>query len=250
MGAIYCFCFAPPRLPADLAFDACGWEDPVYVSPIAGLSAVVSEVPPERFAGAAAEERLADLQWLMPRVEAHDRVINATMAYATVFPLTFGTLFSSPQALAGEVARRRRTLLSFFERMDGREEWAVKVLLDHDRALAERTRELFPNETEVPAGGRGYLLRQRRKVQAEQALGPWLNQVVADLDQCLVKSCEAVLTRPARDPAVANRACLVEAGGAQALRAEIDRIAADYAAQGIDLHCSGPWPLYSFCAAP
>ncbi|HYN79696.1 MAG TPA: GvpL/GvpF family gas vesicle protein [Lamprocystis sp. (in: g-proteobacteria)] len=248
MSALYCFCFAPPGLTTDLGFDACGWEDPVYISAVAGLSAVVSEVPPGRFAGAEAEGRLADLHWLMPRVEAHDRVINAIRASATVFPLTFGTLFSTPQALAGEVARRRRTLLNFFERMNGREEWAVKVLLDHDQALAGRARELFPEETVASVGGRGYLLRQRRKVQAEQAIGPWVDQVVADLDQRLVKSCEAVLSRPARDPAVANRACLIATGGAAALCAEIDRMGAAYAQQGIDLHCSGPWPLYSFCA--
>lgn len=250
MAAIYCFCFAPASLPSDLEFPACGWEDPVSISPAAGLRVVLSEVPRERFEGAEAEQRLADLSWLMPRLEAHDRVISLAMACATVFPLPFGTLFSSPQALAYEVARRRRTLLDFFEGMAGREEWAVKALLDRDRATAARMRELFPGRAEQPAGGRGYLLHQRQKVQAEQAIGPWLTQVIADLDLVLERHCEAVLTRPARDPAIANRACLVGTPGALGLRAEIDRMGAGLADQGLDLHCSGPWPLYSFCAAP
>jgi hypothetical protein len=253
MGAIYCFCFASNRLPADLDFAPGGWEDPVYISQGAGLSAVLAEVPRTRFAGADAEQRLADLEWLLPRLQAHDRVISLAMACATVFPLRFGTLFSSPQVLAGEVAHRRRTLLDFFARMAGREEWAVKALLDQDRALAAQQQALFPDDPKAPPGppsGRDYLLRQRRKVEAGQAIGPWLNGVVADLDQRLLDHCESVLTRPAHEPAVANRACLVGTGGAAALRAAVARMGADYAPQGLELHCSGPWPLYSFCSAP
>ena len=64
MRALYAFCFAPASLDlsADLGLDTCGWEDPVYASPIAGLNAVQCEVPRERFAGAEAEQRLADLE--------------------------------------------------------------------------------------------------------------------------------------------------------------------------------------------
>ncbi|WP_295389016.1 GvpL/GvpF family gas vesicle protein [uncultured Thiodictyon sp.] len=252
MRALYAFCFAPASLDlsADLGLDTCGWEDPVYISPTAGLKAILSNCPAERFAGDEAEQRLGDLDWLLPRVQAHDRVIAHAMTATTVFPLPFGTLFSSVTALAMEAARRRHTLLEFFKRMDGREEWAVKVLLDRDRAIAARQAELFPDSVAAPVGGRGYLLAQRQKVQAERALGPWLSAVVADLDTALRDYSEAIVTRPARDPAVANRACLVGPGGGQALRAALDRLGAPYVAQGLELHCSGPWPLYSFCATP
>jgi len=250
MDALYCFCFAPSDLPADLDLDGCGWEDRVSVSRVVGLRVVLSRVPRERFEGDEAEQCLANLDWLLPRVAAHDRVIAQTMARSTVFPLPFGTLFSSTKALALEVASRRHSLLRFFERMAGREEWAVKALLDPERAIAARLRILYPDDAETPASGRGYLLRQRRKGLAEQALGPWLTQAVADLDQRLERHSEAVAVRPARDPAVANRAVLVDATGAAGLRAEVERIGAEYADQGLDLHCTGPWPLYSFCAAP
>jgi len=254
MRAIYAFCFAPASLEVEqalaLGLDDCGWEEPVYISTAAGLKAVLSDCPADRFAGAQAEGRLADLKWLLPRVEAHDRVITRTMAATTVFPLPFGTLFSSAGALALEAARRRHTLLGFFDRMPGHEEWAVKALLDRERATAARLRELFPAATDSTVGGRGYLLRQRQKVQAEQAIGPWLHGLIADLDLELRRYSKAVVTRPARDPAVANRACLVAPGGAQALREAIDRIQAPHLEYGLELHCSGPWPLYSFCGAP
>ena len=254
MRAIYAFCFAPASLEvdrvADLGLDDCGWEEPVYISPAAGLKAVLSDCPAERFAGAEAEERLADLKWLLPRVEAHDRVITRATAAATVFPLPFGTLFSSAGALALESARRRHTLLEFFDRMPGREEWAVKALLDRDRATAARLGERLPDAADTPVGGRGYLLQQRQKVEAERAIGPWLSAVIADLDLDLRRYSEAVVTRPARDPAVANWACLVAPDGAVPLREAIDRIQAPYLEYGLELHCSGPWPLYSFCGAP
>jgi hypothetical protein len=252
MRALYAFCFAPATLEQslELGLDTCGWEDPVYISPAAGLKAILSDCPAERFAGAQAEQRLGDLDWLLPRVEAHDRVIARAMTVTTVFPLPFGTLFSTAAALAMEAARRRHTLLDFFKRMDGREEWAVKALLDRDRAISARQAELFPDSAQAPVGGRGYLLAQRQKVQAERALGPWLTAAVADLDTTLRQHSEAVVTRPARDPAVANRACLVGPDGSQALRAALAQLDAPFLAQGLELHCSGPWPLYSFCGTP
>jgi hypothetical protein len=251
---IYAFCFAPASLDvssaADLGLGDCGWDEPISIAPTAGLRAVLSYCPAERFAGAEAEERLADLQWLLPRVEAHDRVIARTMAAATVFPLPFGTLFSTSSALAMEVARRRHTLLDFFDRMEGREEWAVKALLDNKRAIAARTRQIFPGAADAPVGGRGYLLQQRQRVEAERAIGPWLSEVIMDLDQHLRRHCETVVTRPARDPAVANWACLAAPGGRMALREAVASIAPLYLEDGLELHCSGPWPLYSFCGAP
>lgn len=250
MGALYAFCFAPAARLAGIDLNGCGWEDPVGTEVTGGIAAVAAEVPRERFEGPEAELRLADLGWLLPRVEAHDRVIAAAMAGATVFPLRFGTLFSSRQALAMEVARRRRTLLEFFAAMDGRGEWAVKALLVHDRALESRRIALFPESAEDPGtSGRNYLQRQRQKVQAEQALGPWLAGVVAGLDLRLRGLSESVVARTATDPVVGNWACLLGPGGVERLRTEIDRLGTEQLAHGIELHCSGPWPLYSFCGA-
>jgi hypothetical protein len=253
MRALYAFCFAPPELDVadpSLNFDGCGWEDPIVAVPVAGLRAVVSACPMERFTGPAAETRLADLEWVLPRAAAHDRVIARVMTAATVFPLPFGTLFSATAALAVEAAGRRRTLLDFFARMAGREEWAVKALLDREQATEARLGALYPQAEDESAGGRGYLLRQRRRLEAERAITPWLSRVIVDLDTELRRTCEAVVIRPARDPAVANRACLLPAERAPALREAIGRLASPLTDSGLDLHCTGPWPLYSFCSTP
>ena len=253
MRALYAFCFAPPDLDAasgNLSLDDCGWEEPVTVIAVAGLRAVVSECPMDRFTGPAAEERLTDLDWVLPRAAAHDRIIARVMSAVTVFPLPFGTLFSATAALAVEAAGRRRTLLDFFSRMVGREEWAVKALLERERAIAARLDALASQGREHDGGGRNYLLRQQRRLAAERAITPWLGRVIADLDAELHRCCEAVVVRPARDPAVANRACLLPPGGGPALHEAIGRFAAPLADSGLDLHCTGPWPLYSFCAAP
>jgi hypothetical protein len=247
VDAFYCFCFAPACLPSDLRFDDCGWEDPVEVRRLVGLDVVLSRVPVERFTGPEAEQRLADLAWLVPRAQAHDRVITRTMEQATVLPLTFGTLFSSLPAIALEVAARRRALLDFFERLAGREEWAVKVAMDRERAITARMQALYPDVGELPAGGRGYLLRQRRLGEAERAIGPWLGSQIARLDEALRPSCENVLIRPVRDEVVASRACLVARERAPFLSEVIERNRDHFAEQGLELRCSGPWPLYSFC---
>ena len=250
MDALYCFCFAPPCLPLELRFDDCGWEDPIEVRRLAGFDVILSRVPIERFTGAEAEQRLADLEWLVPRAQAHDRVIARAMDRATVFPLTFGTLFSSLPAMALEAATRRRALLGFFERMAGREEWSVKVSMDRERAIAARMQALYPEGGEAPTGGRGYLLKQRRRGEAEQAIGPWLRGQLGCLDESLRPSCETLLIRPPRDDVVANRACLVARDHTSSFFEAIERSRESFTRQGLDLHCSGPWPLYSFCGTP
>jgi hypothetical protein len=247
VDAFYCFCFAPACLPSELRFDDCGWEDPIEVRRLVGLDVVLSRVPIERFTGPEAEQRLADLEWLVPRAQAHDQVITRTMEQATVLPLTFGTLFSSLPALALEVAARRSALLDFFEHLAGREEWAVKVSMDLERAIAARMQALYPDVGERLAGGRGYLLRQRRRGEAERAIGPWLTSQIGRLDEALRPRCETVLIRPARDEVVASRACLVARDRAPFLSEVIERNRDHFAEQGLELHCSGPWPLYSFC---
>jgi hypothetical protein len=254
MDAWYVFCFAPAKKIAgpDLndRLNDCGWEDPVGIEITGDVAAVTSMVPRERFEGPEAEQNLADLHWLLPRVEAHDRVIATAMAGAPVFPLRFGTLFSSGQALAIEMARRRRSLLDFFSAMAGREEWAVKAVLVKDQAIEVRRIALFPEEA-VESGpiGRNYLLRQRQKAQAEQALGPWLAQLVTELERELRGLCESVSVRTPTDPVFGNWACLVGPGEAERLHREIVRLSASYTDLGVELHCSGPWPLYSFCNA-
>lgn len=251
MGALYSFCFAPAQGVAALELADCGWEDPIRIDVAGGVAAVVAEVPRERFEGPEAETRLADLPWLLPRVEAHDRVIARVMERASVFPLRFGTLFSSREALTLETLRRRRALTAFFAAMAGREEWAVKAVLMREQAIEARRLALFPQgPDDGVSAGRSYLLRQRQRAEAERALGPWLSGVVAELDRQLRGLCASVVVRPAAEPAVANWASLAERGHGAELVAALDRLAPDYEALGIELHCSGPWPLYSFCAIP
>lgn len=243
MDALYCFCFASDRLPGDLDFSRCGWEDPVQVHAVAGFQVVMSQVPLERFSGPAAEARLADPAWVVPRAAAHDRVIMQAMRHATLYPLSLGTLFSSTRSLALELAQQRRILLDFFARMAGCTEWAVKVLMDRERIREHLTPQGDPHEG---TNGRAYLLRQRRKAEAERALGPWLSERLAALDAEIEPLTEILLIRPARDPAVANRACLVTSSGLAAFQAAVARLQDDATPQGLELHCSGPWPLYSF----
>lgn len=249
---LYCFCFIPGALQSlaaarDLGLDDCGWEDPVRVVAVAGLGAVVSAVPAERFIGTAAEARLADPDWLLPRAAAHDRVITRMMGHGTVFPLRFGTLFSSLAPLATEVAGRRHLLQAFFARMPGREEWAVKVLLERAQALDALLSVRYP-QASVPRGGRAYLQQQRRRSEAERDLLAWLAAPVASIEARVAEQCEALVPRPPNEPVLLNLACLLTGSGAAALAATLDVLARDYADLGLRLHCSGPWPLYSFCA--
>ncbi len=246
LEALYCFCFASTTLPLDLDFAHCGWDDPVQVRRVGGFHVVLSRVALACFSGPAAEERLADPAWLIPRARAHDQVIAHAMGFTTPYPLSFGTLYSSTQALGLTLAECRGLLREFFERMAGHTEWAVKVQLDRERALAALVQDQAAPAVGGGAGGRAYLLRQRRKAAAEQSLGPWLAEQLVRLDAELEPLVQTISIQPARAPAVASRACLVGAGRVESFHAAIAVIGAEMSSVGLALSCSGPWPLYSF----
>jgi hypothetical protein len=247
MGAIYAFCFVPIDRLDGLKLDDCGWDSPVRIESAGGVAAVAAEVPPGLWDAPRPGRPGADLGRLLPQVQAHRRVVSRTMSRAPAFPLPFGTLYPSRPALLLDTARRRRVLRGFFAAMEGREEWAVKLVLDRGLAIEARVRALFPDPRQTQGSdSRASPLGRRQRVQAERGLGDWLCGEIEGLRLKLGGLCESLVARPAAGPAVAHWACLVGPGGGAALAEAVALLAGPLADRGVALHCSGPSPLYSF----
>lgn len=220
-------------------------------------AAILSRVVRTDFCGSTAEANLQDLAWLGPRVRRHQAVLEQVMPFAPVLPARFGTLFSSLEALARFMARHEATIADGLSRVAGRQEWALKGLLD--RVQAETSlwqRAQAEDKTLLPSSpGLSYLRDQRLRVKARQDLGACLDRVsralLNELAPLATDACERrLLSREATgsdQEMVLNWAFLVPEHAAAALAERVRQANALPALPGLVFTLSGPWPPFSFC---
>lgn len=252
--AVYLYCFAqaraadrlPPELPAVDPARALGLHHH------AGLVALVSPVPRADYTGTAGEAHLADIGWVGPRALRHQAVLEAAQAVTTVFPLPFGTLFSSPAALTQEMDRRRGEIEAVLRRLAGCAEWAVQGELDRDAAVDTRLRAAIADGRYVPAAspGRRHLEEQRLRRELAADLDAWAQQAAGTVAEALRGLSRGFVERrvPAGQALAFNWAFLVPEAALPAFRQTLDAAARGLAGQGLSLVCKGPWPCYSFAA--
>ncbi len=243
--AVYVYAVVPTGRGAP---DVAGIEDRSVETVQRGpFTAVVSRVDPTDWTGDTGDEHMQDLAWVGPRAYRHEQVVEAVMdGPDPVYPARFGTLFTTPERLASMLDTHEKALQSFFARVDGTEEWAVKGLLDRDAAAAAET------EAEPSESGTAYLQRRKDEQEARASVDAWVDEVAEQLfDPLAVQAADArVLPVPGdagRDQEVVfNWAFLVPVVQVEAFRAEADRESEKYASQGLSLDLTGPWPPYNF----
>jgi hypothetical protein len=240
---LYAITTAPPP-----SVDRAGLDDrPVHVFAHEDFGLVVGAVDPTAWTGEAGADHLKDLSWVGPRAYRHEQVVEAVMAAApAVFPARFGTLFSSPDRLRATLDTRAEALRDYLRTVEGAAEWAVKGLLDRDRAAERQV------DAPADASGTAYLQRQKQKQDAAAALDDWLDTVADGLfDPLAARARKArVLPVPAdagREAEVAfNWAFLVPSAAAEAFGDAVEAQSARYADEGVSLDLTGPWPPYHF----
>ena len=164
---------------------------PVEVHRHAGLTALVSQVPRERFSEEALTERLEDLDGVEMLARAHEAVLEAALAAVTVVPFRLCTVYSSLEALDAMLAREGDSLKAALDRLDGMQEWGVKAFL---RASVPASGADEPGEA---GSGIEYLTRKRDRrdaaVAGREATEIAVAQIHARLTECATAS---TLSRP------------------------------------------------------
>jgi hypothetical protein len=213
------------------------------------FGAVVSVVPRADWDGAAADDHLEELSWVAPRAYRHETVVESVLASSgPVYPARFGTLFSDAARLESALNAHRAALGSYFDAVDGAEEWAVKGLLDREQAAAH----VAEAEAESDESGTAYLQRRKRVQDAQADLDDWLDDVAQALLDGLAAPARDTRVLPVRgnagreDEVAFNWAFLVPESGAEAFRNAVDRRSQEYASRGLVLDLTGPWPPYNF----
>lgn len=240
----YLYAVARP-LPADRLAHVTGIGGaPVRCVSDGELSCVLSTVDLADFGTEALRRNLEQLDWLERVAREHDAVVHGVCRVATALPLRLATVYRDDASATAEVARRRTAVLRMLDRVEGRDEWGVKmyrVPAAEPAAAAAR-----------PSSGAEYLRRRRAQLQRhasdEERARDDASAVFEELALVAVESRRHRPQDPQlagnRHPMLLNAAFLVDRSAASAFQAAVDRLAAAHPPGAVVR--TGPWPPYSF----
>jgi hypothetical protein len=96
---------------------------------------------------------------------AHEAAIEGAFDGGTVVPLRLATIFTGEAAARRMLDERNVELLAALHVLEGREEWAVKVLVDPDRAAGESP------DPAAAGSGTAYLMQRRDERRRKEEAG-------------------------------------------------------------------------------
>lgn len=201
----------------------------IFLYPASDLAVIVSEYSPS--------ETLSQ----QAGVE-HARVIADCFRNSTVLPFRFGTVFADDEALRRSIRSNQRQFLTNIERLRGKAEMHLKVVLDD--CCREQVRRYAPAPA-VPAVGKAYLsnLRENAALQRERqtkarAISVQMHRMFAPLAE------EVTCRRMEPGKMLLDIAHLIDS-------ASVERYQNKYSSTSVlmkdcQMQLSGPWPPYHF----
>lgn len=209
---------------------------------------VVATAPLERYAASAIDAKLRDIDWVGARAAEHEAVVEHAATLGTVVPMKLFTLFDSDERAIGHVAKLKRSLGRVVERIEGCEEWGLRILLDETRAAKARSAAA---QAHKPASGKDFLLRKQaldveRRQQGQR--GAVEVDALYDRIASFVRD-HAKRAAPNRELAgkvLLDAVFLVPHDDVAKLKETVGASAEGLVEEGFDITLSGPWPAYSF----
>jgi hypothetical protein len=215
------------------------------------LVVLTSAVPRSEFAAEPLRDNLNDLEWLGRVAREHEAVLEQVLAGTTLVPLRLCTIFDDADGAIRMLERERDALTAALARLDGRQEWGVKLLVDGDRLAATAAPQGDQAQSE---GGAAYLARRRHEREAREAARALAAQIVDDVDGSLRALAVDTVRLPAQNrelsghtgDMILNAAYLVDADAVEELRAHVGELQERHAQYSARVQLSGPWPPYNF----
>jgi hypothetical protein len=229
-----------PRADKPRAIDAGG-----------GVWLVVADAPLERYGEKPIEEGLRDLAWVTPVAVAHEAVVEHLAKSGTVLPMKLLTLFRSDARALAHVAGQRARIDRLLQRLQGREEWGLRVLLDEVAAL-RRARDQAQS---VGGGAPGatFLLRKKKEQDAAREVLEHARDRADQLFELLSGKADEARRRPPPPGEIGKRvlleaAFLLPKRKLKSFQSAVRASAKELAGRDYQLTLTGPWPAYTFVA--
>lgn len=219
-----------------------------------GLAAVFTAVSAAEMSQEVIDRRAADLEWLGAIGYRHQAVVSELMKLTPIVPLRAFTLFSNAAALREYLDDHRDALAKVLERLDGRQEWTLRIELEPqlwNDALERRVPALqkMREKIEESPEGTAYLLRKKLDEQKKQVSRIEEEKLVAEIESAIAQKlrCETVSeSRERRDGAFPQINVLLNRDEDAALIELQHELAERYESDGVTLAVTGPWPPYTF----
>lgn len=204
--------------------------------PCAGMMCWISRVSKGDFAENLSKN-IEDLEWLAEMTPRHQTVLAAIAEVNDVLPARFGTVFLNETTLAADVENRKAVLRSDLQRIQGNEEWGVKVF-----AVQPETAEI----PEVKSGksylqAKSALLRARTPVTHDEEIA----RFARELDKFSLATAEGGKISGGRRDLRYQISLLLRRGEGKKLQSVLKRFENEWK-NTRHIECSGPWPPYSF----
>jgi Gas vesicle synthesis protein GvpL/GvpF len=251
--ATYLYCIARSDKPPALAKAPAGVPGsgkPRAIDAGGGLWLVAADAPLDRYGEAPIETGLRDLTWVSSIAVPHEAVVEHVARKATVVPMKLFTLFHSDARALEHVSRQRKRLERLVERLDGREEWGVRMTLDEQSALRKA---LAKASVARASTGAAFLLRKKKEKDAAHELIENARDRADALFEALSQKSDDARRRPPPPGEIGKRvlldaAFLVRRGRQKTFEAAVKAQAKKLAAHGYETVLTGPWPPYNFVA--
>jgi hypothetical protein len=151
-----------------------------------------------------------------------------------------------------ELGRSRTRLRTVLRRIEGRQEWGVRVSVDEATART-RARERAQKASEGLAAGAGFLTRKRQEHKEVRDIVDLGRTAADEVFEAVARYSDETQRRPpvAAEPGLRlllDAAFLVPAKRVAAFRESVRKQAERLAAHGYRVVLTGPWPPYNFVA--
>ncbi|RSS57950.1 GvpL/GvpF family gas vesicle protein [Streptomyces sp. WAC07061] len=218
-----------------------------------GLTAVAEPVSAADFDEGPLRARLEDLDWLAKVARAHHGVVARVGRLATTVPLRLATVCRGPEGVRRMLAEGREPLTRALRRLEGTEEWGVKL---YTEPAAADGPPASPAPSAAGGSGRDYLRTRVAARRARDDRDDRARQTARTLHDDLRARASGAVTHPPQHSAlssapgrnVLNAAYLVPTAHR---RAFLDGVPdADSLPAGLRIEVTGPWVPYSFAHGP
>jgi Gas vesicle synthesis protein GvpL/GvpF len=210
-------------IPMELAMGISGNQ--IFLYPASDLAVLVSEHnPSENLDQKAAVE--------------HARVISECFKLSTVLPFRFGTVFADDDSLRKSIRSNQRQFLANIERLRGKAEMHLKVVLDDCARERNRTVVMDCVGKEYLSNLRENATRQRERQTKARAVSVQMHRMFSPLDE------EISCRRMDSGKMLLDIAHLIENKGIE--RYQNKYSSATQQLKDCQMQLSGPWPPYHF----
>jgi hypothetical protein len=237
---------------------------PVYTLPCSrseagGIRAVVSQVSLAEFGQQELEANLEDMQWVENKVYAHQTVVESLLDSHTLVPIRFCTIYRSEDRVQEMLARHYDRLVDNLTRLEGKQEWGVKLYCDQTllsqqvEQVSDRV-EAFKAKIEQESSGAAYFMKKKMEALIEEEVERLADdyaqrshdRLSSHAEEVVINSLQDRQLTGREDTMVLNGAYLVNEQRLVDFRAALEDLQEDHGNLGFEYELTGPWPPYSF----